>query len=304
MPATVNPDGGLEAAHTAAALLDDSDLGLLRVSGWRAEPFLQQVSTSDVAALRPGHALRTFILDREGVLLDDVAIIRLQPDERGRDEYLVLTNPPNSERIKAWFRGLSDGYVLFDNDDVFRKVEGPATVEDLDEDVGGYERRVAFAVHGPQAETVLQKVIPQLPPLAPYAVWQGDIKGAEVVVAHLDYQAGDSHFELIVPAGQASVIWRLVADAGAVEAASPDTRHALRREANLPTYEGDARPTGLELYRNGFAAWFALATPYFVGQDSILKEVTLATDKARWEWEEPEGPPRHTSIRQAPRTGR
>jgi len=296
VPATVNPDGGLEAAHTAAALLDDSDLGLLRVSGWRAEPFLQQVSTSDVAALRQGHALRTFILDREGVLLDDVAIIRLQPDERGRDEYLVLTNPPNSERIKAWFRGLSDGYVLFDNDDVFRKVEGPATVEDLDEDVGGYERRVAFAVHGPQAETVLQKVIPQLPPLAPYAVWQGDIKGAEVVVAHLDYQAGDSHFELIVPAGQASVIWRLVADAGAVEAASPDTRHALRREANLPTYEGDARPTGLELYRNGFAAWFALATPYFVAQNSILKEVTLATDKIRWEWKEPEGPPRRTPL--------
>ncbi|MCD6553331.1 MAG: glycine cleavage system aminomethyltransferase GcvT [Anaerolineae bacterium] len=296
VPAMANPEGGVEAAHTTAALLDDSDLGLLRVSGWRAEPFLQQVSTADVAALRPGHALRTFILDREGALLDDVAIIRRQPDERGRDNYLVLTNPANSERIKAWFRALSDGYVLFDNDDVFRKVEGPAMVEDLDEDVEEYERQVAFAVYGPQAETILRKAIPQLPPLTPRAVWQGDIEGAEVTVARLGYQAGAPHFEFIVPAGQASVIWRLIADAGAVEATSPDTRHALRREVGLPDYDGDVRPTGLELYRNGFAAWFDLTTPYFVGQDSILKEVTLATDKARWEWEEPEGPPRHTPL--------
>jgi glycine cleavage system T protein len=294
--ATANPDGGLEVAHSAAALLDDSDLGLLQVSGWRAEPFLQQVSTADVAALRPGHALRTFLLDREGLLLDDGYVIRLQPDERGRDNYLVLANPPNSERIKAWLRGLSDGYALFDNDDVFRKVEGPATVEDLDEDVDGYERRVAFAVHGPQAEAVLRQVIPGWPPLAPCAVWQGDVAGAEVVVARLDYQAGDAHFELIVPAGQASVIWRLIGGAGAVEAASPDTRHALRREANLPDYKDGSRPTGLELYRNGFAAWFALATPYFVGQNTILKEVSLATDKVRWEWQEPEMPPRHTPL--------
>ncbi|MDY7040686.1 MAG: glycine cleavage system aminomethyltransferase GcvT, partial [Chloroflexota bacterium] len=291
-----NLDGGLEEAYNAAALLDDSDLGLLRVSGWRAEPFLQQVSTSDVSTLRPGHALRTFVLDRDGTLMDDVAIVRLQPDDRGRDNYLVLTNPPNSKRIKAWFRGLSDGYVLFDNDDVFRKVEGPVTIETLDEDVGGYERRVAVAVHGPQAETILRKVIPQLPPLAAYAVWQGDIEGAETVVSRLDYLADDAHIELIVPAGQASVIWRLIAETGATEAASPDTRHALRQEANLPDYKDDARPTGLELYRNGFAAWFALATPYFVGQNSILKEVRLATDKVRWVWQETEGLSRHTAL--------
>ena len=294
--APANPHGGLEAAHRAAALLDDSDLGLLRVRGWRAEPFLQQVSTADVSALRPGHALRTFVLNRDGLLLDDVAIIRRQPDERGRNDYLVLTNPPNSERIKAWFRGLSDGYVLFDNDDVFRKVEGPATIEDLDEDVTEDEQRVAFAVHGPQAEAVLRKVIPGLPPLAPYAVWQGDIAGAEVVVARLDYQAGDAHFELIVPAGQASAIWRMLAGAGVAEAASPDTRYALRRTANLPDYKDGPRPTGLELYRNGFAAWFALATPYFVGQNTILKEVSLSTDKVHWEWQEPELPPRHTPL--------
>ncbi|MCR4407559.1 MAG: glycine cleavage system aminomethyltransferase GcvT [Anaerolineae bacterium] len=291
-----NPPGGLEAALTSAALLDDSDLGLQRVRGWRAEPFLQQVSTADVSALRPGHALRTFILDRDGLLLDDVTIIRLRPDERGRDNYLVLSNPTNSERIKAWFRGLSDGYVLFDNDDVFRKVEGPAIIEDLDEDAEEYGRRLALAVHGPQAEAVLHKVIPDLPSLTPYTVWQGDIAGAEVIVARLDYRDGEPHFELIVPAGQAGIIWRMLADAGAVEAASPDTRRALRREAHLPDYEGDSRPTGLELYRNGFASWFALATPYFVGQNTILKEVSLPTDRVRWVWKELEFPLRRTPL--------
>lgn len=294
--AYTNPGEGLETAQAAAALLDDSDLGLLRVRGWRAEPFLQQVSTSDVAALRPGHALRTFVLDREGVVLDDVAIIHLPPDERGRDNYLVLTNPPNTERIKAWFRGLSDGYVLFDNEDVFRKVEGPVMVEDLDEDVEGYTRQIALAVHGPQAEAVLKQIIPSLPSLAPFTIWQGDIAGAEVTVARLDYRPADPHFELIVPAGQASVIWKMLIETGATEVASPQTRQALRSEANLPDYGNDSRPTGLELYHNGFSTWFALATPYFVGQNTILKEVTLATDKVRWEWHEPELPPRRTPL--------
>ena len=36
-----------------------------------------------------------------------------------------------AERVKAWLRGLADGYVLFDPDDVFAKVEGPAVVAEV-----------------------------------------------------------------------------------------------------------------------------------------------------------------------------
>ncbi len=111
-----------------------SDVRLLEVFGERATPFLQQVSTNDVSKLRPGESQRSFLLDAQGQLIDSIAILRLEPDRWGRDHYVVRTNPANTDRVKAWFRGLADGYILFDEDDIFRKVEGPVVVKDLDED--------------------------------------------------------------------------------------------------------------------------------------------------------------------------
>ncbi|MFB0545409.1 MAG: glycine cleavage system aminomethyltransferase GcvT, partial [Anaerolineae bacterium] len=103
----------------------------LAVSGWRAQPFLQEVSTNNVAALQPGQSQRSLLLDKNGKLIDDIFIKRLEADEIGRDRYIVLTNPQNHERVKMWFHNLSDGYVIFDEDDIFAKIEGPVTVVDL-----------------------------------------------------------------------------------------------------------------------------------------------------------------------------
>jgi glycine hydroxymethyltransferase len=107
--------------------------GLLLVTGWRARPFLQEIGTADVASLLPDQEARTLLLDRRGKLIDDVHLKRLEPDARERDRFLVVTHAPAHERVKAWFRGLSDGYILFD-DDLQRKVQGPVEVLDLNLD--------------------------------------------------------------------------------------------------------------------------------------------------------------------------
>lgn len=105
--------------------------GVLLLSGWRAQPFLQEVGTADISGLQPGQNGHTLLLDGQGHLLDAVRLRRLPRDERGRDRYLLLTHPSQHEAVKAWLRGLSDGYVLFDPEDLHRKVIGPVVVSDL-----------------------------------------------------------------------------------------------------------------------------------------------------------------------------
>lgn len=104
---------------------------VLEIKGYRARAFVQEIATSNLAALEPGKAVRTFLLDSAGKLLADVALARLAPDEHGRDRFWMSVNAADAPRVKVWLQGLSDGYILFDDADVFRKVQGPVTITEV-----------------------------------------------------------------------------------------------------------------------------------------------------------------------------
>ncbi|MCX7680620.1 MAG: glycine cleavage system aminomethyltransferase GcvT [Anaerolineae bacterium] len=101
----------------------------LRVTGWRARQFIQQVVTANIADLEAGQTRAAHMLDRHGSLIAKVVIQRETPDEWGRDRYLIVPTA-NGSRVAAWLRALSDGYVLFDEADIYRKIEGPVVVEE------------------------------------------------------------------------------------------------------------------------------------------------------------------------------
>jgi glycine hydroxymethyltransferase len=110
----------------------------LRVTGWRARPFLQQVVTANITDLEPGQARKARMLDRHGGLIAEVVVQRETPDEWGRDRYLIIPTA-NGSRVAAWLRALSDGYILFDEADIYRKVEGPVVVEEAPSFVVSHE---------------------------------------------------------------------------------------------------------------------------------------------------------------------
>jgi glycine hydroxymethyltransferase len=118
---------------------------VLLISGWRAHAFMQQVTSADLAGLTGAQHRRSLLLEGDGRVLDDLFVRRLMPDRRGRERYLMAVHDGHAERVKAWLRGLADGYLLFDPDDVFAKVEGPAVVTDLATDGEGQDIEVARA---------------------------------------------------------------------------------------------------------------------------------------------------------------
>ena len=114
----------------------NSSMGVLRISGERAKPFLQEVSTTNIAKLKTGEATSSLFLDTEGKLIDHVSILRLPSDNKREDHYLVMTSPSKTQRVRLWLEGLSDGYIIFDPQDIFAKIQGPVVVEDLKESKG------------------------------------------------------------------------------------------------------------------------------------------------------------------------
>jgi glycine cleavage system T protein len=264
----------LQAAHEGTALFDLTDHGLLEVAGERAEPALQQILTSDVGTLEPGECQLAFLLNEDAQAIDDVSVLRLSPGDAGRDRYLVLTNPENHERVKAWLRALGDGYTLFDPDDLFRKVEGPLIVEDL-RMVEAARCTLALGVLGPRAASIVESA--------------GPLPGS--LLAH-----SSDRIELAIPADRVQAVYDRLIEAGATPASS-QTAKALRAEAGLPdysqfpTYDPDSgRPSGLELYGAGHEKRFELRVPYFVGCHN-LDPVRIDPRLPSFEWQEAEDAP-------------
>jgi len=104
---------------------------VLEVSGMRGDVLLADACTADVLSLRAGQQTRGLFLDADARVIDACAIRRVEPNALGQARFIVAGTPGRAARLTRWLRGLSDGYFIFDRDDVYRKVEGPATIADL-----------------------------------------------------------------------------------------------------------------------------------------------------------------------------
>jgi glycine hydroxymethyltransferase len=123
---------GLDFTPAAAEPVTPAEGGrVFRITGFRARAFLQEICTSNLSKLPVGQAAHTFLLDRAGALLADAALVFAPADELKRDVSWLKVGAADAGAVQAWLEGISDGYVLFDDGDVFRKVQGPVTLHEI-----------------------------------------------------------------------------------------------------------------------------------------------------------------------------
>ncbi len=104
------------------------DWKALRVRGGRARQLLDQAGTGDVSSLPVGEARGSLLFGADGKLIAPVLIGCV-----GEHEFYVFSPAAYTGAVREWLVGLSDGYILFDSTDIFRKIEGPAVVEGVAE---------------------------------------------------------------------------------------------------------------------------------------------------------------------------
>jgi folate-binding protein YgfZ len=120
---------GYNALRQAAAWMDVSSRGRLRITGEDRARLLNAMTTNQVQSLRPGQGCYLFFLNAQGRILGDANLFCFE------DHLLLDTEPETRQKI---FEHL-DRYIIADD----------VTLEDVT------ETTAAIAVEGPQAEAVV-----------------------------------------------------------------------------------------------------------------------------------------------------
>ena len=150
---------------------EGSSPGFLSIHGPRAGAFLQGALAADVLGLRVGETRPSLLYGRGGSLLGRVTVARLAPEDGLGDRFVLACAPEAVETIAGWLRDLSDGYVLFDETDLLAKVDGPAAVEALTDEVNAVVRQALVrALAGDGADVA---------PAKPYFVGQSNVRPSD-----------------------------------------------------------------------------------------------------------------------------
>lgn len=198
------------AVRGNAGIFDISHMGRVRVFGDNATAFLQQLTSNDVAALKPSSAQYSLLTNPKGGIIDDIIVYR-----EDRDSYLVVINAGNAEKDLQWMR---------------HHVPDNVTIQDQS------EATAMIAVQGPQAPEIVAQLAgnPALLERKRFQYATGMMAGVPATFCRTGY-TGEDGFELIVPAKQGQKAWNALIEAGAVPCGL-GARDALRIEAGYPLY--------------------------------------------------------------------
>ncbi|HUX76510.1 MAG TPA: serine hydroxymethyltransferase, partial [Anaerolineae bacterium] len=118
--------------------------GLVEVEGNLAAAFVEQITPTDVADLGQGEWQAIALLERDGQVMSPALV---QRPGFGHNRYHLIVPSGRARRVVAWLRHLADGFVRFDDADLWAKLPGPVVVRDL----GPADESTLDAQSGPQS---------------------------------------------------------------------------------------------------------------------------------------------------------
>jgi aminomethyltransferase len=257
----VNYGSQIEEHHAVrrdAGVFDVSHMCVIDVRGPRVREFFSKLIANDVAKLKEsGKALYSCMLNDAGGVIDDLIVYFI--DESW---FRTVVNAGTRDKDLAWMR----------------KVATPFGVE-LEErtDLG------MLAVQGPNARAKVAELLPepQRAPALALDVFHGKPfsmkEGGDWFVARTGY-TGEDGFEIILPAGDATRVWKALNDKG-VKSAGLGARDTLRLEAAMNLY-GNDMDEGQNPLESGLGWTVSFENPAreFIGRKALeqLKAAGLA----------------------------
>jgi len=233
------------AEHTAVrqgvGLFDISHMGPFWMTGPGARASLQKLVTNDVSSLAPGRGLYALLCRDNGTVLDDLYIYCVE-----KERFLVIVNASRATVDFPWMKER-----LLPQTDFFEQPQ-PA----------------AFAVQGPRAAALFQKLVPASAGLVKNDVIETSVFDRELVVARTGY-TGEDGFEVFGAAGHVFPLYQALCPD--VTLCGLGARDTLRLEMGYRLYghDLDEHHTALEA---GLGWAVKLGKGDFVGAEALRKE--------------------------------
>lgn len=244
--------------------------GVFEISGERPRHFLNQILTADVMNLKEGDSLASFIFDADGRLIDFVNICYLSSNDG--DKYIMICNPHRKEMLLEYLRNVSDGYIVFDREDITRKIEGPANVIDLQDDLLLKKRYygLLFSEKG-------------------YSMVERLVERNKVILMPIFGIDGRRYFALIASDLEKGLFKNALREAGLKETASSSVLVITEEMYNMDI---------TSLYEK-YPDYFRAEKVYFVGEPSLRERFVSTYGNAKREdfkYDEKKGEPKRTVL--------
>ncbi len=203
--------GEYGAALNSAVLMDRSHEGRFKIQGRDSLTILQRISTNDVLSLPTNTGRPTILTNANGRILDRIMVYRFDQTT------WVTTEAGRGEAVRSYLQR-----QIFFNDD--------ATIHDQTQET------YLFALHGPRADQLVERIVGTAPKFPDYAGESSSIAGVDVLLLQRKPVSG-GHWALIVPRNNAAEVWQFLTGAGRVEGVRPAgsiVYNALRIRAGRP----------------------------------------------------------------------
>lgn len=236
------------AVRNGVGVFDVSHMGEFTIKGPHALDLIQRVTSNDASKLHDGQAQYSCLPNEQGGIVDDLIIYKIKDND-----YLIVVNASNIEKDWNWFSRFNS-----------KKAE----MKNISDDT------CLFAVQGPKAQEVLQKLTPvDLSAIKYYHFTIGEFAGvSNVVISNTGY-TGAGGFELYAHRDHAGKMWNALFEAGKEAGIKPiglGARDTLRLEMGFCLYGNDIDDTTSPLEAG--LGWITKFTKEFTNSANLKKQ--------------------------------
>ena len=209
-----------------AGVFDVSHMGEIWVKGEKALPFLQHVTTNDVAALVDGKAQYSALPNGHGGLVDDILVYRFDALT-----YLLVVNASNIEKDWAHLCRESEAFGLTPGKELYN----------------ASDEICQLAVQGPMAMKIVQKMCTAPVEDIPYYTFiKTEVAGIKDAILSATGYTGSGGCEIYVANEDADRLWAALWEAGeefGLKNIGLGARDTLRLEKGFCLYGNDLDDT-------------------------------------------------------------